>query len=314
MKIWRSMAREAITTECLKPGRRGAGRGMARLIMAAEGGGAGKRRRWWIGGRRGEVAGAGRDVGQREDSWPQAQQLMQRGGSRQAERRRSLLRQRKQRPRKRLKKASRSGLGRGERGPERGGESCRGMGRCRSERGEEPRKRSRLGDTKIQGFQGEIVSELGEGREPTTTDFRRERAVRAGECRVSADRAGARRGPWRRRATRGPSSSRVRGEHRTGRSDVVLQGQGRARRSGRRTGGSGGARGRAGAGGHGGGGAGTGVDPGKERWPPRPEWPEALGGGSYLLSSRSLRPRPSRKQLTPSLYADTLFISFFARY
>lgn len=104
---------------------------------------------------------------------------MQRGGSWHSARRWSLLRQRKHRSRKRLKKASRSGLGRREpRATAGAGAGCRGMGSCRAERGEEPRLRSRMEATKVQGFpEGEIALDFVEGGEPTTTDLRRERAA-----------------------------------------------------------------------------------------------------------------------------------------
>ena len=155
--------------------RRGAGLAMTELSMALDGGGAGNRSRSWIGTL--EAVGWVRPARlpaalQRENSvarCPQAQQSMQRGGSLQAARRWSLLRQRKQRPLKRLKKAARAGLGWAAR-PARE----RGMGDRPAGSGGLLDLRPRLETTVVHGTsEGSKAGSSWEGKEPTTKERRR---------------------------------------------------------------------------------------------------------------------------------------------
>jgi hypothetical protein len=163
--------------------RRGAG--LEEMSRSMTGGGAGKRSRSCTGPRGGGVTL--RKSGQRRpEVCPQAQQSMQRVGSLQAARRCFLLRHRRQRPRKRLKKAERAGLGAV---PWRRGGG--GMGRGSAGRGVERPCRPRLEVTTSQGGKDSSSEALTGGASQTTMERRRGRSLSSVEARAGDERSGS---------------------------------------------------------------------------------------------------------------------------
>jgi hypothetical protein len=164
------------------PERRGAGLEATKRSMV--GGGAGKHSRSRT------VSGRGAAVRLREQRGPavcpQPQQSMHRTGSRQSARRWFLLRQRRQRPRKRLKKARRAGSGAV---PWRRGGG--GMGRGSAGRGVERPCRPRLEVTTSQGGKDSSSEALTGGASQTTMERRRGRSLSSVEARAGDERSGS---------------------------------------------------------------------------------------------------------------------------